>query len=245
MSDRRRRMLYAGGAPDFDLTTIASTYAWWRADKPSYRTVDGSNRVTRLMDYMGDSSKDWAQATSGSAPMFNPSKAATGKPALDFITAAQLYMQNTMTRAASDMSIWFMIDRPDSTAVQNLFSTQTGLLVVSSVSGTTGNTGYYDTSWKQASNLVTGTQAIGFQFSGTGATSGSVYRGLTSLGTFAYSTARAIGGTSGLGTYFDGSAQWFNGCLYEMIIFNSALTFAQRSTLLSWWGAKYGYDPSS
>ncbi len=244
MSSRRQRLLYSGGAPDFDLSTIASTYAWWRADKASTLTVDGSNKVTEWRDYLGDATKTWSQPTSGSAPIYNPSKAATGKPALDFIAAAQLYMQSTMTRAASDMSIWFMIDRPTTTAVQNLFTTQTGLLVVASVSGTSSFTGYYDTAWRQGANSVTGTQSLGYQFSGTGGTAGTIYRNLTSLGSVSYA-ARAIGGTSALGAYFDGSAQWNDGCVYEAIIFNSALTFAQRSTLQGWWSTKYSYDSAA
>lgn len=234
------------GSPDFNISTIADTYAYWRADKPTTLTIDGSNKVVAWRNSLGDATKEWTQPTSGSAPIYNPSKAVTGKPALDFVKAAQLYMQNTMTRTASDMSIWFMVDRVNSAgSTEDIFSTETGPLTLASIAGTTGYTGYYDTSWKQAVNSVTGTSALGFQYTGTGATAGTMYRGFTSLGNFTYSTARAFGGTSGLGAYFDGSAQWFDGCMYEVIVFNSALTFAQRTTLLDYWAKKYRFDPNA
>ncbi len=231
-----------GGSNEFNIATIAPTYAYWRADRPNTLSIDASNKVVVWKDWLGDSSKDWIQSTSGSAPIWNPAKAATGKPALDFVTAAQLFMQNSMTRSASDMSVWFMVDRGSTTAVQDIFTTQTGLLVLASVSSTSSFTGYYDTAWRQGSNSVTGTQALGFQFSGTGGSAGTVYRSMTSLGSFSYASARAIGGTSAIGAYFDGSAQWYDGCIYEMIIYNSALTIGQRTELLTYWGNKYRFD---
>jgi len=235
-----------GDTPDFNISTIASTYAYWRADRPNTLTIDASNKVVGWKDSLG-SGRDWAQSSSSNAPSYNPAKASNGRPALDFNKLLQIWMDSTtMSRPAGDMSVWFMVDRVNATgATEDLFSTQTGLLVIASISGTTGNTGYYDSAWRQGANGVTGNQALGFQYSGTGGSSGTVYRSMTSLGSFSYTTAKAIGGTTGLGAYYDGTAQWFDGCIYEMIIYNSALSFSQRSTLMDYWSKKYRFDPNA
>lgn len=234
--DVRRQRLLLSGATGFNPATIGNLKIWLKADKGVI--YSGSNKVSRWNDQSGNG-HDFIQNTGANQPNYIGGRSTLGnKPAVQFIRTSSFFLTNsTYSTSSTDHTAFFVLDLSSTTAVQDLFYTQTGPLVLSAISATTGRIGYYDGAWKEATGQTTGVQLLSYTMT-TG--SGGLVRKNQALIVSQTYTARAAGGTNTIGSAVDGLSQYLDGYLAEVVIFDKSLSSAERLTVDQYLINKYG-----
>ncbi len=227
-----------GNIPEFNLNSIPDLFLWLRSDQDVFR--DSSNKVSLWKD-QSPNGNDFSQSTASVAPFFNPVKSTMNyKPSVQFVNGSSYRMAAaSFVNAATSHTFIFAIVCDSLTAVQDLMASETGPLVVAHVSVNTGQTGFYDGTWRQAgaSTAVTTAQILCFTFTaGTGAV---IYRNNTSIASTSY-TSRSLSGRMGLGAAHDQSAQYLNGHICEVAYWPRVISTDERNAVHSYMGTRYG-----
>ena len=143
--------------------------------------------------------------------------------------------------AASDYSFFFCVGLTGA-SLGYLFDAQTGRLVLASEGPNTGEVGFYDGEWTYGSYLGTGWKLISFILDGS--SNGVIYVNGVFDGSGAY-TQKAIGGARAIGSRYDGSATYFNGDIGEIIVYNRAVSEAERQAIENYINMEDNFFPDT
>ena len=116
------------------------------------------------------------------------------------------------------------------------FDCATGRLLICNNASGSGNVGWYDGTWRTIAAATFTSQILTWVFTSGG--NGEVFRNGASLGTAAYS-AKAIGGTTNLGSTSGGESDSWKGDFYEFLIYSSALSSANRALVRNYLNNKW------
>lgn len=179
----------------------------------------------------GDSIAAWRDELSGSGKVATQSNSMF-RPTLRFVGGKPFVRSDgvddhlliTLTAAAGNRSFAVALKPLSTTALQYLFDTESGRLVIAH-SFTGNNVAWFDGTSHLIAPATTGAQRLVYIFSGS---TGTIYRDNASLGSDSH-TATAIGGAVAIQASYSGVGGNFNGDLSALCIIGSALTAGERS----------------
>ena len=123
-----------------------------------------------------------------------------------------------------------------------IFDTQTGRILLAQHDAVTvpySSVSSYVTAWNEHAVSTTANQVLCWRLNSTG-TAGQVYRNGTQIGSdFSYSQ-RAIGGNTAIGGDYSGGDAMIDGYLYEVLVYNTALSDTNMGIVNSYLQTKWG-----
>jgi hypothetical protein len=179
-------------------------------------------------------------APSGNEPLYRTSGVG-GQPALDFVNAADYY-QFSITNAARYWTFFFVVDadNPSHAGLSYLWDTQTGRIILAQREDTGVIAYYASATWRRTATApAAGEQVYEFNLAAGG--TANIYRDKTALTAGLAYDDRAIGGVSRLGSAHNSNANFFDGRIAEVILYNSALGTTDRDTIYTYLADKYGF----
>ena len=157
-------------------------------------------------------------------------------PIIDF-NGTSYYLTISMTTGVSNFTFLFGIKQPNPAIGTNkyLFDSQGGSarLMIAYPSFGVEKTGYHDGSWKQTSLSATDWIRLSFILESGSA---KIKNLNTDLATGLAYSQRSLGGIISIGSYYQGTANWFNGSMKNLMIFDSVITNANISTINDFFG---------
>ena len=144
-----------------------------------------------------------------------------------------------MAIASGDLTFLAVL-HPDETSGDRryLVDVEIGRLVFAHIASVAGKAGYFAGSWQAQTTDVTALDQI-LALVLADPAGGTVYRDGISIGTGNYS-ALAVGGTIALGAVYGGGSDAYDGRLAEVLVYDSALSDADRGKVESYLANKYG-----
>lgn len=218
-------------AISFVPTWVSGCRLWLDA---SQITGLGDGDLVALWEDKSGNNYNAVQTVAGQRPTYK-TNIINGKPVVR--NAAGKGMLLTGMVVPSGSKAFFAVISPQATGIiQYLFDTETGRLVIATLTDTSGKVGWYDGTWRSIANAAAGFQILCWNLTSGG--NGEIFRNGTSLGTAAYS-AKAIGGVIGLFQVYDQWTAWVVGDLAEFIVYDSALGAVDRVSIENYLNSKY------
>jgi hypothetical protein len=223
-------------APAGGFIPVGSPILWLKADTLA---LSNGDPVASWTDQSGQNNHA-AQGTEGRKPEYVASTATLNNlPSVLFVRANvdQMFFA-TFTNAASDYTFFFACDPTLGTSLVNcLFDTTTGRLALSMGKSAT-DIEYWDVAAQGTKDGVDEPQVVTYSLKAPNL--GAIYKNSDALDTGLDYTQRAIGGAVvTLGGYINDAAN-FQGNIAEVIVYNSALSDADRNLNIDGLKTKYG-----
>jgi len=149
----------------------------------------------------------------------------------------------SMSLGASNWTFFFAV-RPATSStpsdVRYLFDSETGRLIVAQhASGSYNSVGFFDGTWKEVALATTASQVLTYKLDSSG-TNARIYRNGVAVGSAASYTQKSIGGAVGLFAGYEQAGAPADGLVYEVLLYSSALSDADRSAVESYLMNKWG-----
>jgi hypothetical protein len=202
-------------------------------------TLDGSN-VSTWADQSGNNN-DATQGIAARRPEYGATAGVSGLPGIIFDESNTKWMDITgLANASNDWTILCVLNQGTLTGnPQDIICHQTGPVVHAATRITFDFVGGYDsTSWRQVAAVLLGDQLLGWVWDSSGPTI-TVSRNGSDINFNTYDGTISMAGSAAIGAFWDGSQQWFNGVLSEIIIYPRILTTEELTSLNAYLLAKY------
>jgi len=232
-------------------TSITGLQLWLDAADPSVlfdATTGGSlvaanGAVARWEDKSGNS-RHLTQSTSGSRPLRKTNQQ-NGLDAIE-LDGSDDFFASTMSLAASNWTFFFAVKPTSASGVgggRYFFDSETGRLIIAQIDGNGlgpyDNVAFFSGAWNEISAPTTTSQVLAFVLDSNG-TNGRVFRSGTQIGSAAAYSQRAIGGTTSFFSAYGGGGALADGLVFEVMLYNSALSDTDRSAVESYLMTKWG-----
>lgn len=234
-----RRKAWLGSGAAFSPTDIVGCKLWLKSDAGCYSDAGitpctNGQGVYQWNDQSGNSFH-FAQSSSPNRPLWS----STG-PAVDFDGAAHYIRSASISIPSGNKTVFFAFYQDDQYVNNCMLSAYTDLKCCLRSPAGTGHIAYYDESysWKDSStNSPAGLHTICWNLNSTG-TAGNTYLDGSSIDSKAY-VASVIGNDSFIGASRVPSL-YYNGKIYEVLIYNSALGSADMANVQTYLKGRWG-----
>ena len=202
--------------------------------------VSANGGVARWQDKSGNA-RHATQSTSSKRPVRKTNQQ-NGLDALQ-LDGANGCFGISMSLGASNWTYFFAV-RPATSSSNNnvryLFDSETGRLIVAQhASGSYNSVGFFDGTWKEVALATTASQVLTYKLDSSG-TNARIYRNGVAVGSAASYTQKSIDGAVGLFSAYDQAGGRADGLVYEVLLYNSALSDANRALVENYLIAKWG-----
>lgn len=202
----------------------------------------GASYVDTLYDLTGNG-HHIIQATNGNQPTFAPT-GINSKGAADFVPASSNYMTLADDISSATGKTFAAVYHPDSAIaadqrlLQMINDAPGGNLIASHLTTTAGQTGYFDTAFKNIAAATSTAQLMVWHLaSGTG----TMYRNNSSIGSSTYTDKATVSTTAHkIGTNVGAGGAFYDGKLSFLAIWESAIDSTDRSSLWTYMQASWG-----
>lgn len=222
-------------------TSIAGLQLWLDASDAStlYDATSGGSlvaadgSVARWEDKSGNS----YHATQSNAAR-QPQRKTSIQNGLDVLRLDQDALSLSLSLSANNWT-FFVAAKPGSNTANSRYylDSQTGRLIFAQLGNTSSNIGWYDGTWRTIAAATTAAQVLTYRLSSS--ENGAIFRNGSSLGTAAY-TQKAIGGGVHVLSDYDGGGGFADGDVYEMILYEGALSTGDREAVENYLMTKWG-----
>jgi hypothetical protein len=205
--------------------------------------VAANGAVARWEDKSGNS-RHLTQSISGNRPLRRTNR----QNGLDVIEldGSNDCFASTMSIAASNWTFFFAV-KPTTVSGdlggRYFFDSETGRLIIAQIDnngdGPYSSVAFFSGEWNEISAPTTPSQVLAFVLDDNG-TNGKVFRNGTQIGIAASYSQRAIGGQIRFFGDFTSTGAFADGLVYEVLLYNSALSDADRSAVESYLMSKWG-----
>jgi hypothetical protein len=219
--------------------SVSGLKLWLKADVGVY-SDSGVTPCTNT-----DACSQWNDQSGnvGNATQSNATKKAkwysnSGRPVLKFYGAEDYNLPVSLS--AGSVTLFCAIEIVDATSIVTyLIDSATGRFIFALVSGTSQQTGWYDTNitWRSFGTITNGWHTLIWWLENT--QTSYVYLDGAPLGAGAIYNSTAIGGATTLGSKYDESASWMYANLGELGLYNSALSSVDLASLQSYLKARW------
>ncbi len=223
--------LLSAGAAGFDPTSVSGCQLWLQAE-----AITGPSDGDPVLTWSDESGSDHhaAQTQASRQPTFQTG-VMSGRPVVRFDGSD--CMSLSLSEVSTEHTFFFVIDLAALGGHHNwLFDSQGGRLTLDAAkSASPYRVRWYDSSWRNVAAGVAGRQILTWVFAGT---TGEVFRNGASLGTGTYNPA-SLGGTTALGSNYNGNQNRFAGDMAEVVYYNRALSAADRQQVEQYLSNRY------
>lgn len=223
--------LLSAGAAGFDPTSISGCRLWLQAE-----VIAGLSDGAPVLTWSDESGGDHhaAQTQASRQPTFQTG-VMNGRPVVRFDGADSMSL--ALSEVSTEHTFFFVIDLVALGGHHNyLFDSQEGRLILDAAKSTAPyEVRWRDSSWRDVAASVAGRQILTWVFSGT---TGEVFRNSVSLGTGTYNPT-SLGGTTALGSNYNGNQNRFEGDIAEVVYYSQALSAADRQQVEQYLSNRY------
>jgi hypothetical protein len=230
------RGFYPGGAND-DPPVTTNLILNLDAQRQTPQT-DNTDVTTPFDGAAGGGS--FTQATADDKPHYRTgANGINGHPAYQFGGGSpnHHWASGTFASTAGDYTVYIVAD-PATTGNEYFFDSLNGAnrLILGN---DTGDVGFYDSSWKGFAAATDAAQILTFVLESTG-TQAEGYRNGSQIGVAKAYTAEEIGSASAIGARYNGLANWYEGLLGQILIYEGVHSAATRGSVESWLSSRWG-----
>ena len=213
-------------------------------DYPAIATwAGGASYIDTHYDLTGNGHHK-TQNANGNQPAFAPT-GINGKGAADFVPASSNYMTVADDISSAAGKTFAAVYHPDSAVVsdQRLMHLANdapgGNIIASHLTTTAGQTGYYDTAFRNIAAATSAAQLMVWHLDGGG--TGTMYRNNSSIGSSTY-TDKAVSSATAhkVGSNISGTGAFFDGRLSFLAIWESAIDSTDRDALWTYMETSWG-----
>lgn len=177
----------------------------------------------------------FTQATAGKRPVYKTT-GVNSFPSLQFLVSAERHLvRSSMTIAGGDKTVFAVVNGVVGANYKYILDSVTGRIVMA-FQRDTGDTAFFDGSWHGIAAATATPQLLVWHFS---ATTGTIYRNNTSLGSAVYSP-RGMSLNASIGASFDGTLYFFENYMGEVGVYNRALQAFELSALYNYARVQWG-----